>query len=336
MPRRARVFVEGALYHVYCRTARGERVFAEEDEARAFLAILRDVKQRDELAVLAWSLMPNHYHLLLRTGRVPLWRSMRLIQGRSAQAFNRRHRQIGSLWQERYKAKLVADPAYFSTVVAYIHLNPVRAGLARHPSRYEWCGHREILGAPGHGVLDADATLSLLGESRATARQTYRATLAALLRDEDLLGEPGHVPWWRRTASSEDDAPLAVPRQSGLDASGISPGLARPCVEPSDFVEQACAALGVDLERLASPRRDRATVGARLAILLLAVERYGIRTRDLGRILGRSGDQVSHWTGRASRRKATDADFREKLDTLDAQLAAVFGLRSRKKGRGAP
>ena len=73
MPRRPRIFVEGGIYHVYNRFARGADLFSEPEEAIQFLEILRKARARDGLAVLAWCLMPNHYHLALRTGAVTRW-----------------------------------------------------------------------------------------------------------------------------------------------------------------------------------------------------------------------------------------------------------------------
>jgi len=67
MPRAPRILVEGGLYHVYNRYARGEEVFSDPQEAIEFLGLIRDLKQRDGLQVLAWSLLSNHYHLALRT-----------------------------------------------------------------------------------------------------------------------------------------------------------------------------------------------------------------------------------------------------------------------------
>lgn len=75
MPRRPRVFVEGGIYHVYNRFARGADLFAEPEEAIHFLEILRKARDRDGLTVLAWCLMSNHCHLALRTGAVPLFRN---------------------------------------------------------------------------------------------------------------------------------------------------------------------------------------------------------------------------------------------------------------------
>jgi hypothetical protein len=72
MPRASRVLIEGELYHVYNRFARGEEVFADPEEGVEFVDLLRSLKQRDQLRVLAWALLSNHYHLAVRTSAVPL------------------------------------------------------------------------------------------------------------------------------------------------------------------------------------------------------------------------------------------------------------------------
>ena len=111
-------------------------MFAEGGEAERFLDLVREVKRQDGFAVLAWCVMPNHDHPILRTAEVPLARSMRLIQGRFAQGYNRRHRTLGSVWQERYKAKWIRDTAYVRTAIGYVDLNPVVAGIAEKPKGY--------------------------------------------------------------------------------------------------------------------------------------------------------------------------------------------------------
>ena len=90
MPRALRNLIEGGLYHVYNRFARGEEVFSDPEEAIEFLDFLRDLKQRDDLQVFAWSLLSNHYHLAVRTSAVPLSRAMRTLQGGFSKAFDRR------------------------------------------------------------------------------------------------------------------------------------------------------------------------------------------------------------------------------------------------------
>ncbi len=216
MPRRPRVFVAGAIYHVYCRTARRERVFAARGEAERFVALVRGTRDRDGFAVLAWCLMPTHVHLVLRTAEVPLWRSMRLIQGRFAQDFNRRHRTLGSLWQERYKAKLIDEHAYLGRVLAYVHLNPVAAGLARSPAAWAWSGHRELMGARGHGLVDTDEAVSLLGETQAEARQVYRGWLAAVRKEAVAADAVGAPAWWRQKVDRDDGKVIRVLRRGSM------------------------------------------------------------------------------------------------------------------------
>ena len=115
MPRAPRVFVEGGIYHVYNRVTRGERVFADDGEAQRLVDVMREVKQRDGLVVLAWCVMSNHYHLAVRCTSAPLWRSLASVQLKVAQAYNARHNVYGPFWQGRYKAKLVEGRVTFAS-----------------------------------------------------------------------------------------------------------------------------------------------------------------------------------------------------------------------------
>lgn len=133
MARSPRLFIPGAIYHVYCRTARGEMVFSNREQAAEFVEIVADVKRLHGFEVFAWCLMGNHYHLVIRTHQMPLWRSMARIQCRVARAHNRRRRLLGRLWQSRYKARVVRGEDYYRQLLAYVHLNPVSAGMVKTP-----------------------------------------------------------------------------------------------------------------------------------------------------------------------------------------------------------
>lgn len=90
MPRRPSVFVEDGTHHVYNRVARGADLFSEPKEPIGFVELLRRVRDRDDLYFFAWTLMPNHSHLALRAGPVPLSRTMGYVQASFGQGYNRR------------------------------------------------------------------------------------------------------------------------------------------------------------------------------------------------------------------------------------------------------
>jgi REP element-mobilizing transposase RayT len=318
MPRRPRVFVDGAIYHVYARFGRGARVFANADEAKQFLAILKDVKRADGFTVLAWCLMPTHYHLAIRTGTVPLWRSLRLIQGRFALGYNRRHRQLGSVWQGRYKARLVIGQDSLTRLIAYIHLNPVKAGLVRSPGAWRLSGHRELEGRVSEPLVDGDETLALFGRSRRAGRASYLRVIHAVGREAWSLEAPGRLPWWRREHDDELVPDAARPR---LDAQGVSVAPERRRVDVDELLACVSSELDIPEEQLTSRVRDRETVTVRQLCAVLGVIRHGVRVKDLAGRLNVFPDTVSRWVSRGMRRRTEDPGFARALASVERQLS---------------
>jgi REP element-mobilizing transposase RayT len=312
------VLVAGALYHVYCRFRSGLRVFAEPEEAEHFLALLREVKQRDGFAILAWCFMPTHYHLALRMGEVTLSRSFRRLQGNFAQWWNHRYHTLGPLWQSRFKARLVTNEAYFSRVVAYIHRNPVAAGLVKDPTWYPWSGHRELLVDLPDPLADAAAALALFDETTTRARAIYAALMDGLAGENWTTAEPGSLPWWPRTSGRDAEANEAqTVRGPMLDPLGGSDSPLRPALDAGEFLRRACQHEEIATATLRSRRRDRATVTARELLAVLAVEGYCIRVTDLAAIVDRPADTVSRWVSRGAERRSRDSAFATRIRALD-------------------
>ncbi len=159
MARRERIFVTGGIYHIYSRVSRGEPVFDNPLEAERWVDIAGQVVVNHELSVLAWCLMSNHYHLVVQTGCIPLWRAMAVLQRRVSRDFNRRHEILGRLWQSRYKARIIQDNADLEHLLAYVHLNPVAAGIVIDPSDYRQSGHCELLGLAPARLCSVGAAL---------------------------------------------------------------------------------------------------------------------------------------------------------------------------------
>ena len=102
-----------------------------------------------DTACFAWSLIPDHFHLLFKTGSVPLSTLMRRLLTGYAISFNRRHHRCGHLFPNRYKSILCQEDSYLLELTRYIHLNPLRAKLVKSMKaldRYKYSGHGVIMG----------------------------------------------------------------------------------------------------------------------------------------------------------------------------------------------
>jgi putative transposase len=316
MPRGRRVLVEGGLYHVYNRFARGEDVFADPEEAIEFAELLREVKRRDGLTVLAWALLSNHYHLAVRTSAIPLSRSMQRLQGGFARGFNRRWKRSGPLWQSRYQARVIDSQEYLERVIIYIHLNPVCAGLVQNPVDYVFCGHRELVKKTRDPLTDGDHALISFGGSLNEARKQYRARIRT-----GLDQEPSEK--WQTIFGllGPRDRDLEAPVEVSIDMLGRSTGLERPAVDPVRFVKAVCSILGVEVEVLASTRRDRKTAELRKLVAAVAVERWGQKAGRLAKLLNKHPVAVSRWVAEAARRRTEDPGFSRQMDGLDEALS---------------
>ncbi len=148
MPRSARKKSESGIYHVMFRGINRQQVFEDEEDNRFFLQTLRKYKSECDYKILAYCLMGNHVHLLIKEGDVPLELAFRHIGARYVYWYNTKYHRVGHLFQDRYKSEAVNDISYLIRVIQYIHQNPVTAGLVRNPEVYPYSSFREYLGKP--------------------------------------------------------------------------------------------------------------------------------------------------------------------------------------------
>ena len=149
MPRQRRLDVAGVIHHVIVRGLERRVLFQDDADRNEFLRRLEKALAETKCICYAWSLIPNHFHLLIRTGTEPLSALMRKVLTGYAVYFNKRHRRHGYLYQNRYKSILCQEDAYFLELVRYIHLNPVRSRLVKGIGgldRYRWSGHSALVG----------------------------------------------------------------------------------------------------------------------------------------------------------------------------------------------
>ena len=112
MPRQARIDTPGALHHIMVRGIEGKKIFMDNSDCDDFLTRLGKILSETSTPCYAWALMPNHAHLLFRTGSEPLSHVMRRLLTGYAVTFNHRHRRHGKLFQDRYKSILCQEDSY--------------------------------------------------------------------------------------------------------------------------------------------------------------------------------------------------------------------------------
>jgi putative transposase len=195
MPRQSRIDAPGALHHIIVRGIERQKIFLDDQDRSHFLERLGVIIEQSETACYAWALMPNHFHLLLRTGSAPIAYVMRRLLTGHAVSFNRRHKRHGHLFQNRYKSILCQEDAYLLELVRYIHLNPLRAKLVTDMDalgKYPFCGHGVVMGKHTLNWQDTETVLAYFGKQVRSARRSYRAFVTRGLQNEgrrwDLTG----------------------------------------------------------------------------------------------------------------------------------------------------
>src|SRR3990172_9164170 len=308
MPRQPRLDAPGTLHHVMGRGMERTKIFPTDTDRTDFVERLAALCQQGHLVVYAWALLPNHFHLLVRTGTRPLARSMKRLLTGYVVNFNRRHKRYGHLSQNRYKSIVVEEDPYLLELTRYIHLNPVRGGLVpglRALRTYPWTGHAALLGRGDRAWQETAAVLAAFGQKRRRAIQRYEAFIRegiAQGRRPELVGG-----WLIRSLGGWAQV-LALRRkdsQVASDARILGSGefvealladaarqeketlrLPRKVVDLAALGRQILAKEGVAEEELRSGIRTRGLVRARRLFCQLAVRRMGYSGAEVARFLG--------------------------------------------------
>ena len=149
MPRQARLDAPGVLQHIMARGIERRKIFWDDKDRSSFLERLAVILEETQTQCYAWALIPNHFHILLRTGPTLLSKVMRRLMTGYAVTFNNRHRRSGHLFQNRYKSVVCEEDPYLLELIRYIHLNPLRAKLVEDLNgldKYPWTGHSTLVG----------------------------------------------------------------------------------------------------------------------------------------------------------------------------------------------
>ncbi len=169
MPRRTVPLVAGHYYHLYNRGNNRAPIFLEQANYAFFLRQLRTYVVPRDAHVIAYALMPNHYHLLIQAQTDDLSHAMQLFGISYTKAINKRFGRVGAVFQGAFRAKEVDRDEYLLHLSRYIHLNPVRAGLVRQPQEWAFSSYCDYVGVRNGTLPQWKLPLQLLAAPSKTS-----------------------------------------------------------------------------------------------------------------------------------------------------------------------
>jgi putative transposase len=320
MARAWRIEYEGALYHVLSRGNERRDIFLDDDDRMLFLTGLAEAGERFAVDVLAYVLMGNHYHLLLRTRRANLSKTMQWLGVSYTTRFNFKQSRSGHLFQGRFKSMLVENDAYLLQLSYYIHRNPLRAGMVERLADYRWSSY------PAYAYekrapewLNTEVILSQLVNA-GDRHQAYRKNTQRYAKEESRLWEDlrhGFILGSRRFVEMikarylPDSAHPEVPQQKRVAKD----------VDVERVLSQAAKLLGCDVEEFRSGGRVSPRHSLERDLLLYLIRQMGVLTdHQLGGMFGLGYSAVSRRAGIFKAKLQENRALQRKFEQLKSKI----------------
>jgi REP element-mobilizing transposase RayT len=319
MGRAWRIEYPGALYHVLSRGNERREIFFSHSDRYMFLNILGEMSDRFAVEIYAYVLMPNHYHLLVRTQEANLSKCMQWLGVTYTNRVNIRYGRSGHLFQGRFKAMLVENEAYLMQLSCYIHRNPIRAGLVKRLSDYRWSSYlRYAYGQKSPAWLSTDLVLSLFNvEDR---QRAYREKVKSYVHEEKLLWEDFRHGLFLGSLRFVDEMRGKYLAQGPHREIPQQRATAR-LEDPEKLLEKTARVFGCDTERFRQSERISSSDREDRDILVYFLWQTGRVTNErLGELFGVTYSAISHIVKGVKDQLIRDPRSREKIAKLHSQF----------------
>ncbi|NTU54502.1 MAG: hypothetical protein HGA97_12580 [Chlorobiaceae bacterium] len=316
MPRGARLDAPGTLHHVMFRGIEQGLVVRDDTDRQAFLDRMGKLATASGTSIYAFALMSNHAHILLKSGSNGLSTFMRRLLSGYAQYFNRRHKRVGHLFQNRYKSIICEEEAYFDKLVAYIHLNPLKSGQVGSLDQlaiYPWSGHAVLMNNVSYEWMDREYVLQFFGRKEGSAKRAYLAYLEEEMgidREEELSGG-GLIRsngGWSKVLSMRKRGERVMSDERILGGEEFVRGVLGEAEGRTDVVipqherldqfveaiEKGCDVVGVSTAYLRTGSKRGVLPKLRRELARKGVEEFGISLAETARQLGVTTNAVSY------------------------------------------
>lgn len=324
MARPPRVQYEDAFYHITSRGNARAKIYLDDFDREMFLDIVGKAFDRFGFIIHAFVLMDNHYHLLMQTPNANLSSIMRHINGLYTQAFNRRHKRVGHVFQGRYKSIIVDKDAHYLELIRYIHLNPWRAKIVKSLEQFRYSSHVAIVdqswSRKWHTWYDRNLVLKEFGKREGEAIAAYRAFINAGKDKESpfeeviggyALGDKTFANWiWEKFIDGKEGREVIGRRK-------MSSG-----VEASDVFQVVKGYYNLSIEELLHSRRGFAGRNDARSLTMFLLNRHGGYTqREVGELCGGiSRIAVSETVRRCERALKTNTHLKRDYEHIIRKL----------------
>jgi len=189
MPRIAREKGEFSTYHIIQRGNERKNIFLKDNDKSKFLDVMNRMKKKYNFIVESYCLMDNHVHLLVNDNGNDISKIIKSINVSYAYFFNNTYHRVGHLFQDRFKSERIDSDNYLLAVSAYIHNNPVKAGIVEVPEDYKWSSFKIFLGKDlgRRDMVSTDRILGIVGKDRKAAIMEYYGYVLNYEPQEDII-----------------------------------------------------------------------------------------------------------------------------------------------------
>lgn len=188
MPRSARLARPHQYYHIYNRGTNHQLIYQDKEDYQRFLDKLKQTVEVYDWKIYTYCLLPNHYHLQIKTGKDKLGKIIQSLQTSHAIYFNRKHKHLGPIFQNRFHSVLVQEGEYFLYLSKYIHLNPVKSKLTNNPEDYPYSSYQTYLNHKNtKGIIDARSIKVLLGKQAKKSVKKYKQFIESPDKNTDYI-----------------------------------------------------------------------------------------------------------------------------------------------------
>jgi putative transposase len=206
MARLPRLTVPGYPHHIIQRGNNRQAIFSGPADYELLLALIDEHARKQQVAIHAYVLMSNHFHLLATPETAEgIPQMMQAVGRRYVRTYNLRHARTGTLWEGRYKSTLIQAERYLLACMVYIDLNPVRAGMVADPANYPWSSYQHYSGRKVDKLITPHPLYWELGNTPFAREQAYTELVRTGISDQQkraltdsalrgwALGEPDYV-----------------------------------------------------------------------------------------------------------------------------------------------